>query len=164
MTAHAFAKFEAYSRGESRGDRVVEAARRTGDEVSFRRWRWLKKKFINPRARGESIRCKVRENRRRGCRTAVKYLCRMTSHFCIIPSLNTHIRCSKSIMHGEDGKRQGGRTVTEATVITRKMVVLVEPDWSPIEETYGERIPLFAPPLTASLKSDSIFFEFKLAV
>lgn len=64
-------------------------------------------------------------------RTAVKYLCRMTSHFCIIPSVYTRIRCGKSIMHAGGGggeRRQGGRTVTEATVITRKMVVLVEPD------------------------------------
>lgn len=68
-------------------------------------------------------------------RTAVKYLCRMTSHFCIIPSVYTRIRCGKSIMHagrtggtGGGERRQGGRTVTEATVITRKMVVLVEPD------------------------------------
>lgn len=47
-------------------------------------------------------------------RTAVKYLCRMTSHFCIIPSVYTRIRCGKSIMRGGRGGRgegRGGRAV-----------------------------------------------------
>lgn len=74
--------------------------------------RWLKKKFIS--ASGESIRCNGDGREGDGAPPPLKYLCRMTSHFWN-PAVYYKVLCT--------GTMTRAQTVTEATVITRKMVV-----------------------------------------
>lgn len=89
--------------------------------------RWLKKKFIS--APGESIRCSGDGRGGDDAPPPLKYLCRMTSHFWN-PAVYYKVLCT--------GTMTRAQTVTEATVITRKMVVrsrrVGSLHWSPIEK------------------------------
>lgn len=89
--------------------------------------RWLKKKFIS--TLGESIRCSGGRREGDDAPSPLKYLCRMTSHFWN-PAVYYKVLCT--------GTMTRAQTVTEATVITRKMVVrsrrVGSLHWSPIEK------------------------------
>jgi len=92
-------------------ERAARWQRPTGDVVLSARDAAVIKKEIHQRAGGKY---QVQRRRMRRGSPPLKYLCRMTSHFWN-PAVYYKVLCT--------GTMTRAQTVTEATVITRKMVV-----------------------------------------